>query len=179
MFCLCRRRSKITGDGLAVRIECLVEYSLNHGTKWVSHCKQRLRSAVLSPDLFGRLWASISSRFRTVRSMSSSKLKRAMTPRAGTGTPVDAILVEARLNFAVKQFGSNERFDRLTCSQRRRRVGVQPTSSAVSGRCFYVGVARCVCVPFASHASIRFSFSPGSSVSISARICSKTRFPFP
>ena len=67
-------------------------------------------------------------------------LKRAKTPRVGAGVPVNALLFEARLNFADQQHATHERSDRLTRSHRRRRVGVQPTSSAVSGRRFHLGV---------------------------------------
>ena len=67
-------------------------------------------------------------------------LKRGMTPRVGAGVPVNALLFEARLNFADHRHATNERSDRLTRSHRRRRVGVQPTSSVVSGRWFHLGV---------------------------------------
>ena len=72
--------------------------------------------------------------------MSSSMLNRAKTPRVGAGVPVNALLFEARLNFADQQHATHERSDRLTRSHRRRRVGVQPTSSAVSGHRFQLEV---------------------------------------
>ena len=41
-------------------------------------------------------------------------LKRAMTPRVGAGVPVNALLFEARLNFADQRHATHERSDRLT-----------------------------------------------------------------
>ena len=59
-------------------------------------------------------------------------IKRAMTPRVGHGRRFDALLFAARLNRKILPSGT--RHHRLTRSHRRRRVGVQPTSSNVAGQ---------------------------------------------
>ena len=46
--------------------------------------------------------------------MSPSMLNRAKTPRVGAGVPVNALLFEARLNFADQRHATHERSDRLT-----------------------------------------------------------------
>jgi hypothetical protein len=74
-------------------------------------------------------------RWRYKIEFSSPALSNHQTRNDASGVssaPIHALLFEARLNFAVKRAGGD--CDRLTRSQRRRRVGVQPTSSNVAGQ---------------------------------------------